>query len=211
MALLANGNKYLAHVVAKGIKGNFEPVSAWYQALFSQSKQLLQLVIKEESTGSVNTLLQALKPGLYSKSEDVAQWTCRLLSKLGADFATVNLLPATWEWFTGTAGGLFAFLACLKRQSDISSVIVSAIIQFGRYNLLEMFTVEMRKIFVEPLEYIQNILLLLKPLTEIKLTRDEVKYCTISMHINIFIIAIDKFYCRFLHQSRFEALRFCRS
>lgn len=181
MALLANGNKYLAHVVAKGIKGNFEPVSSWYQALYAQSKQLLQLVLKEESTGAVNNLLQALKPGLYSKSEDVAQWTCKLLAKLGSDFSNVNLLPATWEWFTGTAGGLFAFMACLKRQPDVSSTIVSAIIQFGRYNLLEMFTVEMRKIFVEPLEYIQNILLLLKPLTETKLTRDEVTDYLISL------------------------------
>ena len=174
MALLMNGNKYLAHVVAKGIKGNFDPVIYWYKELYAQAKHILQLVIKEESTGSVPTLLQALKPGLYSKNEDVCQWSCRLLSKIAFDFSNVELLPAAWEWFTTANGGLYAFLSCLRRHVDIGSYIVSAVTQFGRYNMLELFTVEMKKIFVDPLEYLETMLLMLRPLTEVKFTKDEV-------------------------------------
>ena len=174
MALLVNGNKYLAHVLAKGIKGNFEPVIYWYKELYAQSKHILQLVIKEESTGSVPTILQALKPGLYSKNEEVAQWTCRFLSKIAFYFSNVELLPAAWEWFTAVNGGLYAFFACLKRHPDTGPYVVAGITQFGRYNMLELFTVEMKKIFVDPLEYIQTMLLMLKPLTEAKFTKDEV-------------------------------------
>jgi len=51
------GNKYLAHVLAKGIKGNFEPIVDWYKSLYGNTKHLLQLVLKEESTGSVPLIL----------------------------------------------------------------------------------------------------------------------------------------------------------
>lgn len=29
-SLLTNGSKYLAHVIAKGVKGNYQPIINWY-------------------------------------------------------------------------------------------------------------------------------------------------------------------------------------
>jgi hypothetical protein len=29
-SLLTNGSKYLAHVIAKGVKGDYEPIITWY-------------------------------------------------------------------------------------------------------------------------------------------------------------------------------------
>jgi len=170
------GNKYLAHVLAKGIKGNFEPITDWYKQVYANSKHLLQLIVKEESTGSVNMALQAFKPGLYSKNEDVAHWACRLLGKLAYDFANIELLPAAWDWFTNDNGGLFACLACLKRHQDTAGSVVSTLTQFGRFHMLELFTIEVRKIIVDPFEYIQNVLLMMKPLTDAKFTKEEVYF-----------------------------------
>lgn len=37
-ALLTNNNQYLLHTVVKGLKGKFEPVIAYYQDLYTNSK-----------------------------------------------------------------------------------------------------------------------------------------------------------------------------
>ena len=173
-ALLMSGNKYLAHVLVKGIKGDFEPIHNWYQELYSNQKYILQLVVKEESTGSVPLILQALKPGLLSKDEQVVKWACRIYSKLAFDFSNLELLPEAWEWFINEYGGLFASLASLKRHQDIGPNIVAMMTQFARFNMLELFTVEMRKILPSPFEYLTNILQMLRPLTEAKMTKDDV-------------------------------------
>jgi len=114
-----------------------------------------------------------LKPGLYSKNEDVAQWACRLLAKLAFDFSNIELLPAAWEWFVNENGGLYATLACLKRHPDVGSNVAAVLTQFGRFNMLELFTVEMKKILVDPLDYATNVLMMLRPLIEAKFTKEE--------------------------------------
>ena len=95
--LLTQGGKYLAHIIAKGLRGKYEPVVEWYQAVYSNVKQLLTVVMKEEANGSINLILSTLRPGFISKSFETAQWTCRLFSKLGADFLERDMLPAAWD------------------------------------------------------------------------------------------------------------------
>ena len=184
-ALLLGGNKYLAHVIVKGVKGDYAPIVAWYQDVYGNSKHLLSLILKEESTGSVQTILQTLKPGLLSKHEEVAQWTLRLYSKLVFDFSNLELSPYAWEWFINENGGLFACLVCLKRHQDIGPNVVAALTQFGRFNMLELFTVEMQKILSDSQDYLNNILLMIRPLTDAKLTKDEV---IISIFIAVVLI-----------------------
>lgn len=95
--LLTQGGKYLAHIIAKGLRGKYEPVVAWYQAVYSNEKQLMTVVMKEEANGSVNLILSTLRPGFFSKNFETAQWTCRLFARLGADFLERDMLPAAWD------------------------------------------------------------------------------------------------------------------
>ncbi len=39
--------------------------------------------------------------------------------------------------------------------------------------MLEMFTVEMKKILLDPLDYVHNVLEMMKPLTDAKFTKEE--------------------------------------
>jgi hypothetical protein len=50
--------------------------------------------------------LQTIKPGLLSKEEDVALWTCRILAKISFDLANMELLSPAYEWFCRENGGL---------------------------------------------------------------------------------------------------------
>jgi len=40
-ALFANGNKYLAHVIVKGIKGKFGPLVEWLEMLYKNFGTIL--------------------------------------------------------------------------------------------------------------------------------------------------------------------------
>jgi hypothetical protein len=42
--LLTNGSKYLSHVVAKGVKGDYEPIIAWYKELFAHTNHIIGLL-----------------------------------------------------------------------------------------------------------------------------------------------------------------------
>lgn len=70
--LLTQGNKYLAHIIAKGIKGQFDKIIAWYQDIHSNVKHLVRLIEKEEANDSMNLMLTAFRPGFFSRAVEVA-------------------------------------------------------------------------------------------------------------------------------------------
>jgi hypothetical protein len=43
--------------------------------------------------------LQIIKPSLLSKSEEIAQWGCRILSKIANELAEKQMLPLAYDWF----------------------------------------------------------------------------------------------------------------
>lgn len=100
-SLFTHGNKYLAHVFAKGVKGLFDPVVAFFTEVYSNVPTLIKLFLEDTTRKNLHFTLNALKPGLVSKSFDVAEWSARLFSKLAFEFADSNLLMNAWEWFIG--------------------------------------------------------------------------------------------------------------
>jgi len=68
--LINNGNKYLAHILVKGMKGNFEMILNWLRDVFSHSLRIAALLIEDEA--SIPAFMQTIKPGLISKEIDVA-------------------------------------------------------------------------------------------------------------------------------------------
>jgi len=83
----------------------------------------------EENQGSVSTVLNAFKPGLFSKDFEVADWTSRVLVKLGYEFANMDLLGSAWDWFSNDNGGIKACILSLKRHPKMNENITSIINQ----------------------------------------------------------------------------------
>lgn len=54
--------------------------------------------------------------------------------------------------------------------------VVSILAQIGRYNLLELFTVELRKILEDSKEYIDFIHILLQNLTQLSSLKEQVHF-----------------------------------
>lgn len=118
--------------------------------------------------------LQVVKPALLSKSEEVAQWACRLLSRIAHELANRDLLPLAYDWFVREAGGLSTTLLALTRHPKLNQHVVGFILEFSRYNVAEVFTVELKKITnQDQLAYVKFILNIFEPLVEAKQTAEE--------------------------------------
>jgi hypothetical protein len=89
-------------------------------------KRLLVFIEVEE--GNIPILLNTLKPGLLSKCEEVALWTCRILSKLCFDMANLELLAPAYEWFSANMGGMYSSVMCLRRHHSLRESVVSFIL-----------------------------------------------------------------------------------
>lgn len=99
--MLTNGSKYLAHVIAKGVKGDYEPIISWYTELYAYTDHIVHLLKTGSSQNVFPFLLNAFKPGLVSKDPRVAAWAARLISKLGLELSQYpEVRKSSWEWFS---------------------------------------------------------------------------------------------------------------
>ena len=114
--LLTQNNKYLAHVVVKGLKGNHQPIESWFNALCTYSEHLMTLVVKEFQNGSLDLVLQSAKPGLLTKNSVVAKSCCGFFTKAFKLLNRSNLEEATWEWFIKQ--GIKSVFVMLNRVGD---------------------------------------------------------------------------------------------
>ena len=92
-SLFTNNNKYLAHILAKGVKGIFEPIVSFYKEVFANANQLNKLFSEDGTRKSLVFAFQALKPGMISKSFEVAYEAIRLFNKLAS---IVSPIPKEW-------------------------------------------------------------------------------------------------------------------
>ena len=81
--MLTNGSKYLAHVIAKGLVGDYNPIIGWYQELYANTSHIIKLLKTGDSSQVFPFLMNSFKPGLVSKNYEVAVWTARLISNIG--------------------------------------------------------------------------------------------------------------------------------
>ncbi|KAM3144420.1 hypothetical protein pb186bvf_003584 [Paramecium bursaria] len=78
--LLQNGNKYLAHLVVKGVKGEFEQIINWLSEIYANLDKVYQFF--EQDNINVHLFLSCLKPGLLSKEQEVTLWSLRIMGRV---------------------------------------------------------------------------------------------------------------------------------
>ena len=66
LGLFTNQNKYLAHIIVKGLNENFSPIILFYSLLNKHSKKLRDFY--EQDSRDAEACLLALKPGFISKN-----------------------------------------------------------------------------------------------------------------------------------------------
>jgi hypothetical protein len=151
--LLSNNNKFLVHVCVKGVKGDFEKISQWYQTIYSTCRHLAELIDREEEQGTVHLAMKIVSAGLFSPNYEIVVWCLRVLSKLGSELDIRKLLGNAYEWFIEQDGGLSAIIYATNKHSDIIENVVSVMTQFGKYNMLELFNLHLRNLTPDSAQY----------------------------------------------------------
>jgi hypothetical protein len=77
--LFLDGNKYLAHLLVKGVKGTYEPVLNLLADCTKELAFLVDSLLCIDEKESVELFLGALKPCLISKDQTVAESFLSLL------------------------------------------------------------------------------------------------------------------------------------
>ena len=150
----------------KGLKGNFDPILKWLQFLDLNSSSLISIVRTDDE--SIDIVLETLKSGLLSKSNEIAIWTCRLITKLIEELIELDLQPIIWDWFCRDSGGLSTCLTSLKKQSNIKDSIGNIFVMIGKDNISELLTIELKKLMSDSLEYINLVHSFLDVFTNVK-------------------------------------------
>lgn len=173
--MLSNNHKYLAHVVVKGVKEEFDPIIAWLNDLNLHANYLVSLMAKDDDKKHAMVFVHhALKAGFISKDSDVAQITCMLFQTLANEYLNQHLLSYAWDWFISEQGGLQYVLNCIKRHPDLAESAIAVILEFGKFNLVDLFSHQLKRFTADTKEYLHTIRGLLKPLAEV--AQDEVNY-----------------------------------
>lgn len=70
LGLFTNQNKYLAHLVVKGVNEHFDGVKLFYKLLNKYYKKLKSFI--DSDPKDAHSCFYAIKPGFISKDENVA-------------------------------------------------------------------------------------------------------------------------------------------
>jgi|JI9StandDraft_2_1071091.scaffolds.fasta_scaffold158127_1 hypothetical protein len=110
LGLFTNQNKYLAHLLVKGINDSFEGVVLFYSLLIKHKSKLKEYL--EKDPRDAESLLYAVKPGLISKSFKVAELAIELFKGLSK----------TYDWFISETGrGAATVCLGVKRHPQLAN------------------------------------------------------------------------------------------
>ena len=149
--LLTEGNKYLNVLLTKGIKGDFQPVTSLYIDIKDNIAALTRCVVMEAGTGSVVLVATALRPGLYSKSEDVIQAAAQFFRAFSQtlEAKSVQLYP----WFVGDLGGLEPALVALKGSHLTIVNITEMIFDITKEQITDILILNIREMMANDAVY----------------------------------------------------------
>ena len=182
--MFTRNTKYLAHVISKGVKGDFAPVLDFLNKVTTNLPTLLSHLDNEETKQYLTTFLQVfislsypyntkislyiiktIKPALVAKSPEVSLQALILYENLCQSLSSKNLLSPAWDWLLGF-NGLYTCLLGLRRHPELLQPAVSFLIAIGSEHLLELFTDILRTTLDDDKQYLFDISKFLGPLLD---------------------------------------------
>jgi hypothetical protein len=136
LGLFTNQNKYLAHLIVKGMNDNFEGVVLFYSLLQKHIRKLKYFCDNDPRDGE--SCLYAIKPGMISKSRKAAEMTIDIL----------NSMKNVYPWFTSESGrGSTTLFLGVKRHPELASQYWNLLLKIVQGEEAEFFTHHFKKCF----------------------------------------------------------------
>lgn len=144
LGLFTNQNKYLAHIIVKGLNDSFDSIVLFYSLLNKHARKLR--AFHEEDPRDAEACLYALKPGFISKHQQVAELTLELFAQLGD----------IYKWFVGEEGKCAGTLLLgVKRHPPLRELYWNLLLQIIEGEELDFFATHYARSFQTPLEQIE--------------------------------------------------------
>jgi hypothetical protein len=111
---------------------------------------------KNQNHSTMLMVMNALKTGLFSYSDDVILMTLELLTKVSEVSYEMAIFPAVYQWFITTTqeGGVSALLYILKKHEDLITPVVFTLVSFAKGNLPNILKEVIKPLYPSPREYI---------------------------------------------------------
>lgn len=148
-------NKYLSKLLKKGVRGKFSSILKWLKLIEDSYQIFMNLLINDEKTISI--ILNTLKNGLLSRSEDIKNYTKKILAQIIKDLLDSGFQNILWSWLCQEHGGLETCLIAYKKSEDVKNFIFESIFPIAKNNFLNFFNIELRKIISDQNQYISFI------------------------------------------------------
>ena len=136
---MANSNKYISHILVKGLKNDFVSVLNWLKEIYSSLNAFASLIESEEESELMMMPLNVLKGGLYSRNKEIAITTAKIFTKLMDEFTSLETANQLWKWYITPNNGLDGTIHLLQTHNK-PKVAFELMASIGRNNLTEIFT-----------------------------------------------------------------------
>jgi hypothetical protein len=126
--LMTRKGRYLAKVLCKGLRQQFEPIEKWLDVLIGNAAHLCGLMIKEKDNEAVSIVCDVLQPGLLSQSQAVVSKVVELLTYLAK---ASKLRSETWEWFKTEPTCIKSVIVAYGRYPELGEQLTTLIFSFS--------------------------------------------------------------------------------
>lgn len=155
LGLFTNQNKYLAHLIVKGVNEDFTGVILFYSLLNKHLNKLKSFI--QNDPKDAESCLYAIKPGMISKNIKVAELTIDIF------FNIKNM----YSWFVSENGKCSTTLFLgIKRHPTLAGLFWDLLINIIQNEELDFFTNHFKKCFRDAEEMVEICTQLIAPLSK---------------------------------------------
>jgi len=152
--LLTQGGKYFAYILGRGFKGDFKPVVAWSQAIWSSKATLIALLKQEPD--SLSLILPLIRPGLLSRELDIVRLSSGLITEVSREMQSRQ--EEIWTWFQGPLGGVDAAVMAARRfGKEVVRELAGMMLEVSREHTAELMAHRIKAEMPDFEEYIRLI------------------------------------------------------
>lgn len=163
-------------MLAKGFRGEFEPIIDWIREISDIKEHLISLAITvNDESKTLLHFLSLFKAGLVSRNSEVSRYVCRLYSNISFILLDNGRMKRTFDWFISKEGLINMLVLGIKRHVDIVEEMVSLLLNFTRPMLVPLFDEILPNCLQNDMEYFRFLNIIFESLMAREQVREEIE------------------------------------
>lgn len=149
--LLTQNYSYLKQVISKGIKGDYEPINAWYDMLKSNIQTIIKLTHYDNIV--LIMFLSCFQAGIFSTDNLIITKSAELLVLYYEKLNYMSHLCT--DWFYNQSDTIFTCYQLIENHKEPSDYLVCFLFTYGKKKLIEVFYTKAKKYYKTSIDYLK--------------------------------------------------------